>query len=158
MPVRITVLPSDEVQLHNPARLSLLISVSEPGQVIRPDDRRYRHILLLAFSDVEAQAAAAGPAGRLFSPGDARATRDFLQEHGGEAEELIVCCATGHSRSPALALAIAEWLSPTWVDRLRTHYPAHNRWVYEVLREDLEDRRLVKARSWTKRLRLAFRG
>lgn len=66
---------------------------------------------------------------------------DFQQDRG-DCKTLAVHCQAGRSRSPAVALALAELfqlLSPAELQQLRERHRYHNAFVYETLRKAFAD-------------------
>lgn len=153
--MRVTILRERELEIYSPALKSLLISIRDPGDSVVYPQGRYRAVLALVFEDVDRKDAATE--GRIaFGPADAEAIRELVEGEDG-IEEIVVHSKADYSRSPAVALALAEWLDPSRVERIRTYYRGYNRAVYSILREHLEDRGLVRPHSLWKRVRMAFR-
>lgn len=68
-----------------------------------------RGVLRVSFPDIEV-ASGAFAESDLFSEEHARTIWDFVRNHRAEVERIVVHCDAGMSRSPAVALAIAEKL------------------------------------------------
>ena len=116
----------------------VLISIRDPD---RPEVRVRRSAgmldaLFLAFHDAEPVSGSKLPNQiRLMQPDDATKIWDFAQQYRSEAGTIVCHCEQGMSRSPAVAIALAEALDGD-ADAIRAESQP-NQYVYELLRDTI---------------------
>ena len=119
------VLSEAKARLYEPTRVEVCISITNPGGPSPRLSRRFAAILRLIFTDI------AGPSpyafDRLFSEQDARRVIAFAHEWSA-AEQIVVHCLAGQSRSAAVALGLCE-LNGWDPGDLETRHPLWNTWV-----------------------------
>jgi predicted protein tyrosine phosphatase len=125
------VLSAERARSYEPSGTEICISITDPNADLVVLSPRFADVLRLSFTDI------AGPSpyawDRLFSADDARRILQFVGAHT-EARRLVVHCTAGLSRSPAVALALAELWGHDCAD-LEQRYPLWNSWVRaELLR------------------------
>ena len=116
----------------------VLISIRDPDKSpVRP--RRpagLLDVLFLAFHDAEPIEGLRLPAGvRLMQPLDAVRIWQFARQYRDRIGTIVCHCEQGMSRSPAVALALAEALGGDGGRLLDESQP--NRYVYELLRDTI---------------------
>jgi len=132
--VKIVVLDSDAIEEYVPEQGSICVSIGERSL---PEANvpvgSYKAVLRLVFDDITREH---GAGWILFNEQQARQILSFVREHI-DAPGLIVQCAFGESRSPGVALGIADALGLD-VHSLEERYPDYNRHVRAVLRRTAE--------------------
>jgi len=91
----------------------LLIQISSTGAFVPfRYVEKYKDVLRCTFGDSTLQETWLGElrGGKLFSKSDASIIKEFVSNHITSAKAIIIHCNAGISRSPAVALALAEWL------------------------------------------------
>lgn len=113
----------------------IVISVRDPERR-RPRIRQtagFHAVLYLAFHDAEPVSGYNLPRNiRLITPRIARAIWRFVRTNAESAETIVCHCEQGMSRSPAIAVALAEALGEDSEQILRETQP--NKYVLELLR------------------------
>ena len=113
----------------------ILVSIRDPER------RRVRYrrppalvdVLELAFHDAEpVRGLALPPEIRLMRTEEARSIWKFVQEYRDDVGAVVCHCEQGMSRSPAVAIALAEALGED-SDELRRQFQP-NRFVYQMMR------------------------
>ena len=114
----------------------VVISIRDPGR----DQARIRRppafvdALFLAFHDAEPSSGTILPKSiRLMSRQDANQIWHFVQGHCDRAGTIVCHCEQGMSRSPAVALALAERMDGDTEAILAEGQP--NQYVYQLMRE-----------------------
>ena len=114
----------------------IVISIRDPGSP-RPLLRRppaFVDALFLEFHDAEPSGGMLLPNSiRLMSRQDAEKIWEFVRAHLGRAGTIVCHCEQGMSRSPAVALALAESLGGNTDEILADGQP--NQYVYRMMRE-----------------------
>ena len=114
----------------------VVVSIRDPGRP-RPRLRRppaFIDSLFLAFHDAEPSSGMVLPKEVcLMSPQDAVQIWRFVQKHIDRARTIVCHCEQGMSRSPAVALALAERLDGDTETILADGQP--NQYVYCLMRE-----------------------
>lgn len=116
----------------------VVISIRDPGrQKARlRQTSGLRDSLFLAFHDAEsADGLVLPPSIRLMTASDAERIWRFVQEHLGNIGTIVCHCEQGMSRSPAVAIALAEALGEDAEAILASAQPNWN--VYNLLRETI---------------------
>jgi predicted protein tyrosine phosphatase len=124
------VLSRATAQRYEPRGVEICISISDPTWEPATLSPRFAAVLRLCFNDITERG---DPADVLFSSEHARGIRQFL-DAWPNVERVVVHCAAGVSRSPAVALGLCDlhgW--PT--EALEAAHPAWNRLVRAVLAE-----------------------
>ena len=89
-----------------PSVPSALISIVNPGETLPKLNGAWVNVLRLQFHDTDGRA----PTLQAITAEDARRALDFVTKLAQVAEELVVHCEAGQSRSAGVALFFAEWL------------------------------------------------
>jgi len=127
--VKIKVLDAQAIGDYVPEDGSICISIGERAlPKTRIPDRSYGAVLRLVFDDISQER---GGGWILFDEQHARQILGFVREHS-DTPALIVQCTFGESRSPGVALGIADALGLE-VQSLERRYPEYNRRVRAVL-------------------------
>ena len=96
-----------------------------------------KEILHVAFHDAEPAAGFEAPAKIVFmKPAQAQAIWRFVRRHQDEIGSIVCHCEQGMSRSPAVALALAEALGGN-TDHIRASYQP-NQYVYGLMRKAIQ--------------------
>lgn len=114
----------------------VVISVRDPKSARPRIPKRVglRAVLSLAFHDAEPTQDLALPRDiRLFTRDQARKIWSFVQEHQESVGTIVCHCEQGMSRSPAIAIALAEALGDDAEAIRRNTQP--NLFVYRLVRE-----------------------
>jgi predicted protein tyrosine phosphatase len=116
----------------------VLISIRDPDRpevrVRRPGGRL--DVLFLAFHDAEPVSGSKLPNQiRLMQPDDATKIWNFAQQCRSNVATIVCHCEQGMSRSPAVAIALAEALCGD-ADAIRAESQP-NQYVYELLRDTI---------------------
>lgn len=114
----------------------IIVSVRDPNKppvrFRRPAG--LRGVLELAFHDAEPDAGMKLPEGvTLMQPKDASRIWEFVQEFRGQIGAIVCHCEQGMSRSPAIAMALAEALDGDPEAILADSQP--NSYVYRLMRD-----------------------
>src|SRR3954470_5394986 len=130
-PPKLIVLSQVLAELFEPNGRAICISITDPGQPPAVLSDRFDAILRLSFSDIRDDGPVDGPV--LFSRGDAARVLDFVN-NAAPTEIIVIHCLAGVSRSPGVALALAE-MNGWPVADLEKRHPLWNTWVRaELLR------------------------
>jgi predicted protein tyrosine phosphatase len=92
---------------------AIMIQISGTGVFILPRyTEKYTDILQCTFGDSTPSETWTGKlrGGKLFSASDASIIKEFITNYQTSVKTVIIHCNAGISRSPAVALALAEWL------------------------------------------------
>jgi len=120
---------------HDPQPGEILISITEPGQHPLTPRGTYAAIYHLPAWDIP-YTIQCPKRGSLHPTSDAEADTliQFLLKHRHRMTALTVHCHAGISRSPAVAIAVSEWIetTPSTV-QLVEQYPAFNRTLYRTM-------------------------
>ena len=116
----------------------VLISIRDPDKP--PVQIRHsaglRDILSLEFHDAEPIEGSQLPDRiRLMQAGDAERIWEFVQRYRDQVGAIVCHCEQGMSRSPAIAIALAEALGGD-ADRIRAEFQP-NQYIYELLRDTI---------------------
>ena len=117
----------------------ILVSIRDPDkQPVRPRrNAALREALFLDFHDAEpVQGFRLPPDIRLMQPTDAVRIWEFVQRHRDGIDTIVCHCEQGMSRSPAVAIALAEALGGDAEGILAESQP--NQYVYELLSETIQ--------------------
>jgi hypothetical protein len=128
-PVDLQVFSVSRAIAYTPSGREVCISIANPGVSATVLSAKFADVLRVSFSD--SVAPSPFPFDRLFDTGHARAIVEFVARWA-DVDRIVVHCVGGVSRSPAVALAIAELLGqPT--DALERRFPMWNTWVRQEL-------------------------
>jgi predicted protein tyrosine phosphatase len=112
---------------------AVIVSIHDRSEVPADLDEDWDDRLTLEFHDTDGTIGGL----KLFAAEHALQVWDFVTKHRTTAQELIVHCHAGESRSGAIALAVAEVLAiPCYKNRLRVTRESHrfyNRLVYQEM-------------------------
>lgn len=120
---------------HTPQPSEILISITEPGQPPITPHGIYGAIHHLETWDIpytinDPKRGTLHP----FSESDAHNLIQFLLKHRHRMTALTIHCHAGISRSPAVAIAISEWITTSpFTTELIERFPAFNRTIYRTL-------------------------
>lgn len=144
--LRFTVLSERDAECYRPALRAALISIRDPGRIVPvlPRDA-YVAVLEMEFDDATPEECAIGEY-ELFSESHAKRIMDFVATHKNEVSEWVVHCYAGYSRSPAIVVALAEWLDPAATKELERRFPGANEHVLSVMRQTFVTMGCVKRR------------
>lgn len=112
----------------------IVISVRDPGSRMPKlkQTAGLRGVLRLAFDDAEPAASFRLPKNvRLMTEEDARSIASFVHKHLDEVALIVCHCEQGMSRSPAIAVALAESLGAN-ADNIRAESQP-NAYVYQLV-------------------------
>src|SRR3954468_3595204 len=114
---------------YTPSGREVCISIANPGVSATVLSAKFADVLRVSFSDIAAPSPF--PFDQLFDTDHARAIVEFVTRWT-DVDRIVVHCVGGVSRSPAVALGIAELLGqPT--DELERQFPMWNTWVRQEL-------------------------
>lgn len=118
----------------------LLISIRDPdkGPVRYKKPCGLVAALEIAFHDAEPTAGFTPPSNiQMMTHANAQQIADFIVQQTGHVDTLVVHCEQGMSRSPAVALAIAEYfeLNTSWIEK--SYQP--NQYVYGLVIDALRE-------------------
>ena len=128
-PIDILVMSAARAAAYEPSRHEVCISIGDPNSEPVPLSGKFAGVLRLAFSDIATPSPFESHG--LFATEHARAIIDFV-DRWRDVDRIVVHCLAGLSRSPAVALAIAELRGMRTAD-LERQYPMWNTWVRERL-------------------------
>lgn len=124
-PIDLLVLSLSRATAYVPSGREVCISIANPGVSATVLSPKFADVLRVTFSDIAAPSPF--PFDQLFDTDHARAIVEFMTRWT-DVDRIVVHCVGGISRSPAVALAIAELLGqPT--DELERQFPMCNTWV-----------------------------
>ena len=126
---QIVVLSASRAAAYEPSGHEVCISINDPKSHPITLSSRFADVLRLSFSDI----AAPSPFSfhELFGIDHATAIIEFV-DRWPDIDRIVVHCVAGLSRSPAVALAIAELRGMPTSD-LERQYPLWNTWVRQQL-------------------------
>jgi predicted protein tyrosine phosphatase len=122
---RVVVLSAARAAEYEPQDAAVCVSVGDPDQPDVPLSPRFASVLRLKFSDIVEDSGL--PSDVLFDRSHARTLLEFL-DHWSRVDTVVVHCRAGLSRSPAIAIAIAE-LNGDRVADLEREHPLWNKHV-----------------------------
>lgn len=127
--MKLHVLDLERAEEYDPEEGSICISINERALSTAdvPEDS-FSAVLRLVFDDIDRET---GAGWILFGEEHARQILDFVEEHR-DAPAAMIHCTFGQSRSPAVALGIADVLGLDAGD-LERRYPAYNRHIRTVM-------------------------
>jgi predicted protein tyrosine phosphatase len=128
-PIDILVLSAARAAAYEPSRHEVCISIGDPKSEPVLLSAKFADVLRLSFSDIAAPSPL--PFHELFATEHARAIIEFVNRWC-DVDRIVVHCVAGLSRSPAVALAIADLRGMRTAD-LERQYPMWNTWVRERL-------------------------
>ena len=145
--IDLQVLSVSRAIAYIPSDREVCISIANPGVSATVLSPKFAAVLRVSFSDIAAPSPF--PFDQLFDTDHARAIVEFVTRWA-DVDRIVVHCVGGVSRSPAVALAIAELLGqPT--DELERQFPMWNTWVRQQLvkagRAHVPSRRRVRDRA-----------
>lgn len=127
--VDLLVLSAAAALVYEPSGREVCISITDPGHARVELSPKFSDILRVSFSDFADPTPF--PFGELFAVEHAGAIIAFVNRWT-DVDRIVVHCLAGVSRSPAVALAIAELRGgPT--DLLEQQFPMWNPWVRQLL-------------------------
>ena len=136
-PIDFLVLSISRATAYIPSGREVCISIANPGVSATVLSAKFADVLSVSFSDIAAPSPF--PFDQLFDADHARSILEFVSRWN-DVDRIVVHCVGGVSRSPAVALAIAELLGqPT--DELERQFPMWNTWVRGELVKAGRDRR-----------------
>jgi predicted protein tyrosine phosphatase len=142
----LVVLSMSRATAYEPSRHEVCISITDPHSEPVQLSPKFADVLRLSFSDIIEPIPL--PSHRLFAQEHATAILEFIGRWPN-VERIVVHCVAGLSRSPAVALAIADlYERPT--GELERQFPMWNTWVRQQL---LEAGRTRSAHRRTRRRR-----
>lgn len=152
---KLLVLSLSAAMAYEPSGREVCISITDPRRASVPVSKKFADVLRISFSDIAAPSPF--PFDQLFEVAQARAIIEFVNRWKA-VDRIVVHCVGGVSRSPAVALAVAELLGePT--DGLEQRFPLWNTWVrqtlMEVARPQAQSTRRPKARNGRRSRRAA---
>ncbi len=98
-------------------------------------------VLRLAFADLIPSGVDASTRSLLFTPAQAEQIWSFVDRHRANVERIVVHCDAGHSRSPAIAAALARAFGLEHENYFRQYEP--NQHVYDTMVAARAERSLV---------------
>ena len=113
----------------------IVISIRDPGtpKPRIPRTSGLKGVLHVAFHDAEPAKNFRTPSKIvLMKPAQAKAIWRFVRRHRDAVGSVVCHCEQGMSRSPAVALALAEALGGN-AEHIRTNYQP-NQYVYDIMR------------------------
>lgn len=113
----------------------IVISIRDPGtpKPRIPQTSGLKEVLHVAFHDAEPVAGFRTPSKIVFmKPAQARAIWKFVGRHKDEVGSIVCHCEQGMSRSPAVALALAEAFGNR-TSHIRANYQP-NQYIYGLMR------------------------
>ena len=113
----------------------IVVSIRDPGtpKPRIPRTSGLKEVLHVAFHDAEPVKSFRTPSKIVFmKPAHARAIWKFVGRHKDAVGSIVCHCEQGMSRSPAVALALAEALGSS-AKHIRTNYQP-NQYVYDLMR------------------------
>ena len=125
----ILVLSAARAAAYQPSGHEVCISITDPKSDPIPLSPQFAAMLRLSFSDIAAPSPF--PFYELFGIDHATAIIEFV-DRWPDVDRIVVHCVAGLSRSPAVALAIAELRGASTAD-LEKRYPLWNTWVRQQL-------------------------
>lgn len=117
----------------------IVVSIRDPGtpKPRIPRTSALREVLHVAFHDAEPVAGLTTPAEIVFmKSSQARAIWKFVRRHKDAVGSIVCHCEQGMSRSPAVALALAEALGSR-TGQIRANYQP-NQYVYGLMRAAID--------------------
>lgn len=123
--MRVVVLSAIRAAEYEPRDRAVCVSITDPDHPDVPLSQRFAAILRLRFSDIDQPSSL--PEHTLFNRSHARKLLNFLRRWS-HVDTLVVHCRAGLSRSPAIAIAIAE-LNGLPVAELEKEHPLWNKHV-----------------------------
>jgi predicted protein tyrosine phosphatase len=127
--ISLVVLPRVIAEQYTPDKKSLRISISDPGfRASLPEAPHILETLYLEFHDKTRPKDGVV----LFSEKHAESIYDFIDRHEGYSE-IIIHCAAGMSRSPAIAWALAEFFGSTTAEFFYTANYWPNQHIYTLM-------------------------
>jgi predicted protein tyrosine phosphatase len=127
--ITLLVLSRVVAELYVPEEKALRISISDPGLLASlPEDNNIIETLYLEFHDkIRPKVGVV-----LFSEKHAQSIYEFINKYEDYAE-IIIHCAAGMSRSPAIAWALAEFFGSTTAEFFYTTKYWPNQHVYALM-------------------------
>lgn len=132
-PRRVVFVPRADAERYRPAPSSVLISINNPDEELLCPQPGWAEVLHLRMHDVDTPGAGL----QVFSAEQAAQVLALVERHRSTAQEVVLHCQAGMSRSGGMALFLAEYLglpcykAQTPVTGLS--WPLYNRKVYSVL-------------------------
>ena len=128
-PPDIIVLSLPRAAEYEPSRREICISITDPKSEPAELSAQFADVLRLAFSDIVEPTGL--PSHQLFAAEHATAIIEFL-DRWPDVDRIVIHCHAGLSRSPGVALAIAELRGWPTSD-LERQFPLWNTWVRQHL-------------------------
>lgn len=122
---RVLVLSAMRAADYEPQDTAVCVSITDPDHPDVPLSGRFAAILRLRFSDIDQPSGL--PEHTLFNRSHARTLLNFLRRWS-HVDTIVVHCRAGLSRSPAIAIALAE-LNGLPVAELEKEHPLWNKHV-----------------------------
>jgi hypothetical protein len=143
-PIDLLVLSVTRATAYTPSGREVCISIANPGVNATVLSAKFADVLRLSFSDITAPSPF--PFDQLFDTDHAQAIVEFVMR-STDVDRIVVHCVGGMSRSPAVALAIAELIGqPT--DELERQFPMWNTWVrHELLKAGCDFARVARGKK-----------
>lgn len=134
-PLPITIQCEEAIRRHYRPQLGeVLISIREPGTPPLVPAYPFHAIFHLAAWDIPYRIRDAHRDLHPLRHEEAKALLDFILQQRNAMTKLTIHCHVGVSRSPAVAIALAEWLDTTpHIYGLISAYPLFNRQLYRTL-------------------------
>ena len=128
-PADILILSLSRAAAYRPSGREICISITDPQSEPAELSAQFAEVLRVAFSDIVEPTGL--PSHQLFAAEHATAIVEFL-DRWPEVDRIVVHCVAGLSRSPGVALAIAELRGWPTSD-LERQFPLWNSWVRQQL-------------------------
>jgi len=128
-PAEIVVLSLVRAATYEPSRREICISITDPQSDPAELSAQFAEVLRVAFSDIVEPTGL--PSHQLFAAEQATAIIEFL-DRWPDVDRIVIHCNAGLSRSPGVALAIAELRGWPTSD-LERRFPLWNSWVRQQL-------------------------
>ncbi len=144
-PIPVTILPEIAVlNTYRPQAGEILISIQEPGRPPIVPYGRFLAIHHFGAWDIPYRILDEEKDLKPLSLDDAHELIEFVLRYRNQMTALTIHCHAGVSRSPAVALALAEWVDTTpHAYALIERYPCFNRQIYRTLCQAAQDKGLI---------------
>jgi len=126
---RIVIMGISRAEAYQPHGAEICISISDPKSRPVRLSNDFTAVLRLTFSDIAVPSML--PFDVLFAPEHAHEILDFVDRWPG-VERIVIHCAAGLSRSPAVSMALCE-LRQWPLGKMEAEYPLWNPWVRSEL-------------------------
>lgn len=131
MPPRLLVLSRQRAEAYEPGPSEVCISITAPHDSPALLSPKFKSVLRLTFSDIVGLTRIQRPWDVLFDAEHAARIIEFISRWR-HADQIVVHCMAGLSRSPGVAMGICE-LQEWSVAELERDHPSWNTWVRQEL-------------------------